>query len=73
MENITVSHTALEDEQYSHEKKALNLANKAIAADKNEEYDTAYTLYMSSLDWFMIAMKCKDPDTYSITNTDIRR
>ncbi|CCG80698.1 Suppressor protein of bem1/bed5 double mutants [Taphrina deformans PYCC 5710] len=37
--------------------KALGLANKAIAADKNEEYDSAYTLYMSSLDWFMIAMK----------------
>lgn len=39
--------------------KALGLVNKAIAADRNEEYESAYTLYMSSLDWFMIAMKCR--------------
>ena len=37
--------------------KALDLVNKAITADKNEEYEEAYRLYMSALDWFMMAMK----------------
>ncbi|BFZ56411.1 Vacuolar protein sorting-associated protein 4 [Savitreella phatthalungensis] len=37
--------------------KALNFVNKAIAADRNEEFESAYALYTSALDWFVIAMK----------------
>lgn len=51
--------------------KALALVKQAIAADKNEEYETAYTLYMSSLDWFMIAMKCLSNIKSDLAMTDM--
>ena len=37
--------------------KAIEIVQRAIEEDTNRNYDTAYRLYVNSLDYFMLAMK----------------
>lgn len=39
--------------------KAIEIVQKAIDEDVKQNYQEAYKLYQNSLDYFMMAMKCK--------------
>lgn len=38
--------------------KAIDIVQKAIEADSAENFEEAYKLYYSSLEYFMMALKC---------------
>jgi hypothetical protein len=42
-----------------HLQKAIELATKATEEDKNKNYEEALQLYKQSVEYFLLAMKCK--------------